>query len=82
MFVDHYTLAKKFNQEVYCFAKIKKEKQKKGGKKFNIFGNFISNFLVANEFFKTNDVQETQFLEDLRFLIVKNHLLLYFVQNV
>ncbi len=30
MFVYHYILAKKFNKEVYCFAIIKKEKQKKG----------------------------------------------------
>lgn len=59
MFVYHYILAKKFNKEVYCFAKIKKEKQKGGGKKFNIFGNFISNFFAANEFSKKKDVQQT-----------------------
>jgi hypothetical protein len=59
---------------VYCFAQKKRRKKRKKRKKFNIFGNFISNFFDANEFFKKNEVQQTQFLEDLGFLIVKNHL--------
>lgn len=57
MFVYHYSLAKKFNKKVYCFARIKKGETKKKGKKFNIFGSFIFNFFTANEFFKKNDMQ-------------------------
>jgi hypothetical protein len=59
----------------------KKEKQlaKKGA---NLFGNYTSNFFVAKDSFKKDDVQQKEFLEDLSLLIVKNNLPTQFVESV
>ncbi len=53
-------LPKSLTSVLFCHNK---KGETKKGKKFNIFGNFISNFFTTNEFFKKNDVQQTQFLE-------------------
>jgi hypothetical protein len=44
--------------------------------------SFKSNFFVTKEPFKTNDLYQKHFLEDLGLLIIKNHLLLQFVENI
>jgi hypothetical protein len=43
--------------------------------------NYRSNFFAAKYPYKKDDVQQKQFLEDLSFLIVKNHLLMHLVQS-
>ncbi len=50
-------------------------------KRPNIFSNSMFNFFVAKKPFKKDDVQQKKFWEDLGLLIVKNHLLLQFVEN-
>jgi hypothetical protein len=43
-------------------------------KRSNISSNSISNYFATKEPFKKDDVQQKQFLKDLGFLIVTNHL--------
>jgi hypothetical protein len=40
----------------------------------NLFGGQISNFFVAKDLFKKDDVYQKDFLQNLSLLIVKNHL--------
>ncbi len=47
----------------------------------NVSTNEIFKFFLLKTF-KKDDVQQKQFLEDLTFLIVKNHLFLQFVKIV
>jgi hypothetical protein len=50
-------------------------------KRPNVSFNSISSFFVVKEPFKKDDMQQKQILEDLTLLIVKNHLLLQFVEG-
>jgi hypothetical protein len=40
------------------------------------------NFFASKEPFKKDDVKQKMFIENLAFLIMKNHLLLQFVENM
>jgi hypothetical protein len=51
-------------------------------KRPNIFYLFISCFFASKEPFKKDDVERKMFMENLELLILKNHLLLQFVESV
>jgi hypothetical protein len=66
-------IAKIFEKEVNNLLKKPYERQPKK-KTPHVNGTVISNFFVAKDFYKKDDVQQKQFWEDLVLLIVKNHL--------
>jgi hypothetical protein len=79
--VNHVVLYKKFEDVVNNFLKGNVERQllKKCP---SIFGSSISNFFVAKNLYKQNDVEQQQFLEDFGLLVVKNNLPIQFVESV
>jgi hypothetical protein len=60
----------------------RKNKWQPTKKRANLFGNSISNFFVTKDSFKKNDMYRKEFLEDLGLFIMKNNLLIQFVENV
>ncbi len=50
-------------------------------KRPHVNGTIISNFFVVKNSYKKYDVQQKQFLEDLTFLIIKNHLAMHLVES-
>jgi hypothetical protein len=60
---------------------LKEDERQPSKKKPNISSNSICSFFATKEPFKKDEVQQKHFLEDLGFLIVKNHLPLQFVEN-
>jgi hypothetical protein len=50
-------------------------------KRPHVNGIIISNFFVVKNSYKKYDVQQKQFLEDLTFLIIKNHLAMHLVES-
>jgi hypothetical protein len=44
-------------------------------------GIIIFNFFATKDFYKKDDVQQKYLLEDLTFLIIKNHLPMHLVEN-
>ncbi len=60
---------------------MKEDERQPFKKRSKISSNSISNFFVAKEPFKKDDVQQKQILQNLGFLIVTKHLLLQFVEN-
>jgi hypothetical protein len=72
-------IAKIFEKKV---NNLLKDARKQLAKKIlHVNGTTISNFFTTKHFYKKDDVQENQFLEDLILLIVRNHLLMYFVES-
>jgi hypothetical protein len=72
VYVDHYMIAKIFEEKVNNVFKDVERQPKK--KRPHVNGTTISNFFVAKNSYKKYDVQQYQNLEDLALLIVKNHL--------
>jgi len=60
---------------------LREDEKQLSRKKPNVFLIPYLVFFVAKKLFKKNDVQQKQFLEDLTFLIVKNHFFLQFVES-
>jgi hypothetical protein len=48
----------------------------------NVCNSQISKFFGAKDPFKKDVVQQKQFLQDLALLVVKNHLLIQFVESI
>jgi hypothetical protein len=77
--LDHPNIFLKIEEKINCPLR---EDEKQPSKKIsNVYSNYIPSFFATKEPFKKNDVQQKQFLEDLTFLIVKNHISLQFVEN-
>ncbi len=77
MDVDHGLVAKIFEKEMNSLLRGKEERQP-----WNLFGNFVSNFFAMKDSFKKDDVQQQELLEKPSPLIMKNNLLVQFVENM
>lgn len=77
--VDHVIVTKTFEEEMNCFMKEVNER-KTIEKKPNVFGGFILKRFVIKNSFKKDDVQHKEFLEDFGLLIVKNNLIIQFME--
>jgi hypothetical protein len=72
---------KKFQEEINCQVKENFETQL-AQKRANIFSSSMFEFFASKDPFKKDDVEEKMFMENLALLIVKNHLLLQFIERV
>jgi hypothetical protein len=72
---NHVMLAKGFEEEMNSPLKQLAIKIK------NVFNFKISKFFCTKDPFKKDFVQQKQFLQDLAFLVVKNHLPIQFVES-
>jgi hypothetical protein len=72
---DHVMLAKGFEEEMNSPLKQLVIKRP------NVFNSKISNFFGAKDPFKRDVVQQKKFLQDLAFLVAKNHLPIQFLES-
>jgi hypothetical protein len=79
--VDIAILAKRFEEEVNSPLRNVLERQL-AKKRPNVSNSEILEFLSAKDPFMKDVVQQEQFLQDLAFLVVKNHLPTQFVESI
>ncbi len=79
--VDHSTIYKRFQKEINNQRKenVRRQFVKK---RFLISNSSIYNFFASKVPFKKDAVEQHMFVENLAFLIMKNHLPLQFLENV
>jgi hypothetical protein len=78
--VDHVIVTKRFEEEMNSLMKEIYERKLVQNKP-DVFGGFISKIFVIKDSFKKDDVQHKEFLEDFGLLIVKNNLLIQFMEH-
>jgi len=78
--VEHNLLAKKLDEEMNRSMKTQVERQPIK-KRQNVSSSKFSEFFFTKLLYKKDEVQQKQFLEDLTLLIVKNHLLVHFLES-
>jgi hypothetical protein len=79
VYVDHVILVKKFEKELNNFGKVVITKQPT--KMRPNISTTISSFFGSTTPFKINEPQQKEFFEDLALVIIKNHLLMQFVES-
>ncbi len=81
MDANHIVITKMFEKEIKFLQKGSAKRQLVK-KRAIVSGGSISKFFFVKDSFKREDVPQKKKLEDLGFLIIKNNLLIQFVENM
>ncbi len=77
---NHVILEKRFKEEVNSPLRDVLERQP-AKKRPNVYNSIISQVFGAKDHFKKDVVQQKQILQDIALLVVKNHLLVQFIES-